>query len=192
VSKLRVIKFVSVPVLASFVVLGAAATSFADSYTVQSGNTLSGIAAQYGDSWQQFQAVDHLANPNLIYPGEIIQIPGKGSNTFTLRVSTAPAVPAPSPVTHTEHNSYSPPSPVSSVNWDAVAACESSGDWSINTGNGFYGGLQFTKSTWDAYGGEQYAQYPNEASESAQKTVANAVLAGQGIGAWPVCGPRGE
>jgi nucleoid-associated protein YgaU len=75
-----------------------------------------------------------------------------------------------------------------SVNWTAIANCESSGDWAANTGNGFYGGLQFTESTWLAYGGGSYAQYPYEASQSAQITVAEAVLAGQGIGAWPVCG----
>jgi LysM repeat protein len=79
----------------------------------------------------------------------------------------------------------------SSINWDAVAQCESGGNWAINTGNGFYGGLQFTESTWLAYGGGSYAQYANEASRSAQITIAEKVLAGQGIGAWPVCGPRG-
>jgi len=76
----------------------------------------------------------------------------------------------------------------SSVNWSAIANCESGGDWSIDTGNGFYGGLQFTESTWLAYGGGSYAQYPNQASESDQIAVAENVLAGQGIGAWPVCG----
>lgn len=75
-----------------------------------------------------------------------------------------------------------------SVNWTAIANCESGGDWSIDTGNGFYGGLQFSESTWLAYGGGQYAQYANEASESQQIAVAEKVLAGQGIGAWPVCG----
>ena len=75
-----------------------------------------------------------------------------------------------------------------SVNWTAIANCESSGNWAADTGNGFYGGLQFTQSTWDAYGGEQYASSANLASESQQIAVAEQVLAGQGIGAWPVCG----
>jgi resuscitation-promoting factor RpfA len=79
----------------------------------------------------------------------------------------------------------------SSVNWDAVAQCESGGNWAINTGNGFSGGLQFTHSTWLAYGGGAYAPYAYEASRAAQIAVAEKVLAGQGIGAWPVCGPRG-
>lgn len=75
-----------------------------------------------------------------------------------------------------------------SVNWTAIANCESSGNWAADTGNGFYGGLQFTESTWLAYGGGQYAQYANDASEADQIAVAEKVLAGQGIGAWPVCG----
>jgi nucleoid-associated protein YgaU len=75
-----------------------------------------------------------------------------------------------------------------SVNWTAIANCESSGNWADNTGNDFYGGLQFTESTWLAYGGGSYASYPYEASESDQIAVAEKVLAGQGIGAWPVCG----
>jgi cell wall-associated NlpC family hydrolase len=75
-----------------------------------------------------------------------------------------------------------------SVDWDKVAACESGGDWGINTGNGFSGGLQFTPSTWAAYGG---TGRPQDAPRGAQIAVAEKVLVGQGIGAWPVCGPRG-
>ncbi|MCQ9134040.1 transglycosylase family protein [Streptomyces hilarionis] len=72
--------------------------------------------------------------------------------------------------------------------WDAVAQCESGGNWSINTGNGYYGGLQFSASTWAAYGGTQYAAQANQASKSQQISVAEKVLASQGKGAWPVCG----
>lgn len=72
--------------------------------------------------------------------------------------------------------------------WDAVAQCESGGDWSINTGNGFQGGLQFTPSTWAAYGGTEYAASADQASKSQQIAVAEKVLAGQGKGAWPNCG----
>jgi hypothetical protein len=77
------------------------------------------------------------------------------------------------------------------VNWSAIAACESGGNWGTNTGNGFYGGLQFSQGTWDAYGGGQYASTASGASESQQIAVAQRVLAGQGIGAWPVCGANG-
>ncbi|WP_306205681.1 LysM peptidoglycan-binding domain-containing protein [Actinoplanes sp. RD1] len=78
----------------------------------------------------------------------------------------------------------------SSVNWDAVAQCESGGNWSINTGNGYYGGLQFSRSTWKAYGGGKYASTANKASRSEQIRIAEKVLDGQGIGAWPVCGKK--
>jgi len=71
--------------------------------------------------------------------------------------------------------------------WEKVAACESSGDWHINTGNGFYGGLQFTQSTWQGFGGGQYAPRADLASEQQQIAVAEKVLASQGPGAWPVC-----
>jgi nucleoid-associated protein YgaU len=82
------------------------------------------------------------------------------------------------------------PAHADSVNWDAIAACESGGNWSINSGNGYYGGLQFSAGTWRAYGGGAYAPTANQASRSAQIAVAEKVLAGQGIGAWPVCGKR--
>lgn len=72
--------------------------------------------------------------------------------------------------------------------WDAVAQCESGGDWSINTGNGYYGGLQFSASTWSAYGGSAFASSADQASKSQQIQIAEKVLAGQGKGAWPSCG----
>ena len=76
----------------------------------------------------------------------------------------------------------------SSVNWDAIAQCESGGNWSINTGNGYYGGLQFNLSTWAGYGGTAYAARPDLASREQQIAVAEKVLARQGAGAWPTCG----
>ncbi len=79
-------------------------------------------------------------------------------------------------------------SAATAAEWDAVAQCESGGNWSINTGNGYYGGLQFSASTWAAYGGTQYAATANQASKAQQIAVAEKVLAGQGKGAWPVCG----
>ncbi len=74
-----------------------------------------------------------------------------------------------------------------SSDWERVAACESGGNWSINTGNGYYGGVQFSASTWLGYGGGGYAPTANLASESQQIAIANRVLAAQGWGAWPVC-----
>ncbi|MFI9244559.1 transglycosylase family protein [Streptomyces sp. NPDC053086] len=74
--------------------------------------------------------------------------------------------------------------------WDRIAQCESGGNWHINTGNGYYGGLQFSASTWRAYGGTAYAPTADQASRSAQITVATNVQQAQGWGAWPVCSAR--
>ncbi|KND25540.1 transglycosylase family protein [Streptomyces anulatus] len=74
--------------------------------------------------------------------------------------------------------------------WEKVAACESSGNWAVNTGNGYYGGLQFSGSTWAAFGGTQYAPRADLATRDQQIAVAEKVLDGQGPGAWPTCSVR--
>ncbi|HEY3483681.1 MAG TPA: transglycosylase family protein [Streptomyces sp.] len=74
--------------------------------------------------------------------------------------------------------------------WDKVANCESSGNWKINTGNGYYGGLQFAASTWKSFGGTAYAPRADLASKNQQIAVAEKVLRSQGPGAWPVCSVR--
>ena len=73
------------------------------------------------------------------------------------------------------------------TDWDELAQCESSGDWSTNTGNGFGGGLQFTDSTWKAFGG---SGSPEDASRSEQIQVAERVKAEQGMSAWPTCSKK--
>ena len=78
----------------------------------------------------------------------------------------------------------------STVNWDAIAHCESGGNWTINTGNGYYGGLQFSRSTWRAYGGGRFAPTANQATRAEQIVIAERVRRGQGLGAWPHCGRR--
>ncbi|OBH90304.1 transglycosylase family protein [Mycobacterium sp. E2989] len=72
--------------------------------------------------------------------------------------------------------------------WDQVARCESGGNWAINTGNGYHGGVQFSASTWASHGGGQYAPSAELATKEQQIAVAERVLASQGRGAWPVCG----
>lgn len=72
--------------------------------------------------------------------------------------------------------------------WDEVARCESGGNWSINTGNGYYGGIQFYQPTWESYGGLNYAPRADLATKDQQIAVGEKVLAGQGKGAWPTCG----
>ncbi|MFF9909530.1 transglycosylase family protein [Streptomyces sp. NPDC013457] len=74
--------------------------------------------------------------------------------------------------------------------WEKVAACESSSNWRINTGNGYFGGLQFSQSTWERYGGTHYAPRADLASKDQQIAVAEKVLKGQGPEAWPTCSTR--
>ncbi|MFC5959063.1 transglycosylase family protein [Streptomyces pratens] len=74
--------------------------------------------------------------------------------------------------------------------WDRIAQCESGGNWHINTGNGYYGGLQFSASTWRAYGGTAYAPTADRATKAQQITIAAKVQRGQGWGAWPTCSAR--
>jgi outer membrane biosynthesis protein TonB len=101
----------------------------------------------------------------------------------------APAPEAPAPADDAPAPEQAPaPKRAYSVNWDAIAGCESGGNWAISTGNGYSGGLQFTPSTWRSNGG---GGSPNGASRDEQIRVAENVLHSQGIGAWPVCGRRG-
>ena len=72
--------------------------------------------------------------------------------------------------------------------WDQVARCESSGNWAINTGNGYHGGLQFAPGTWSGHGGGEFAPVAHLATREEQIAIAEKVLATQGRGAWPVCG----
>jgi resuscitation-promoting factor RpfA len=74
--------------------------------------------------------------------------------------------------------------------WNRLAQCESSGRWHINTGNGYYGGLQISASTWRAYGGRHYALLPSRAGKLQQIHVAERIKAGQGWRAWPSCSAR--
>jgi resuscitation-promoting factor RpfA len=74
--------------------------------------------------------------------------------------------------------------------WDKVAKCESGNRWHIATGNGYYGGLQFSSSTWRGFGGRKYASQAHKATKAEQIAIARRVLAGQGPGAWPTCSRR--
>jgi LysM repeat protein len=193
--------------LAVTISLHPAASQAQTSYTVKQGDTLSVIAAHAYGNAADWPAVwwpnrRQMPNPNVITAGQRLRLPASGHVPAWMaraaqaavrapaRAAVAASVPqaaAPAAV------SVSTAAPASSggVNWSAIAACESGGNWSANTGNGFYGGLQFTEQTWLAYGGGRYASSANLAAEAQQIAVAQRVLAGQGIGAWPVCGSRG-
>ncbi|CAN5586157.1 resuscitation-promoting factor protein RpfA [soil metagenome] len=83
-----------------------------------------------------------------------------------------------------------PAQAASESTWDAIAGCESGNNWSINTGNGYYGGLQFAQGTWEGFGGTTYAARADLATRGQQIAIAERVLAGQGWGAWPTCSAR--
>jgi hypothetical protein len=71
--------------------------------------------------------------------------------------------------------------------WDTLAKCESSGNWAANTGNGYYGGLQFSVATWNGYGGAEFAAYPHQATREQQIAVAERLHAARGFQPWPAC-----
>jgi resuscitation-promoting factor RpfA len=82
------------------------------------------------------------------------------------------------------------PAQAATTVWDKVAKCESGNRWHISTGNGYYGGLQFSSSTWKAFGGRKYGGQAHKASKAEQIAIARRVLASQGPGAWPTCSRR--
>jgi LysM repeat protein len=186
----------------------AAAHHGPGSYTVRPGDTLSAIAARAYGSAADWPVVwwanrRQVANPDVIAVGQRLHLPASGHVPRWMARSALAAIPDPAhapaapagaaPAVPAASTPASSPVPASAggVNWSAIAACESGGNWATSTGNGFYGGLQFTEQTWLAYGGGQYASSANLASASQQIAVAQRVLAGQGIGAWPVCGAGG-
>lgn len=175
-------------------------------YTVRPGDTLSAIAAhEYGRAadWPALWWANRhrVPNPSMITAGQRLRLPGSPRVRQEMVHAAMAAIPAPpsaaspvgAPAVAPPAATGAGPAPGSSggVNWSAIAACESGGNWSTNTGNGFYGGLQFTQQTWQAYGGSQYAASANQATPAQQIAVAQRVVAGQGIGAWPVCGANG-
>lgn len=152
-------------------------------------------------------AANQIQNRDLILVGQVLSIPGSpdfytvvAGDTLTnimtahsvpvvVNAAVVAPIPAPAPPIAPEApQPVSAPAVHESVNWDAVAKCESGGNWAINTGNGYLGGLQFTLGTWHANGG---SGSPQSASREEQIRVAENTLHTQGIGAWPVCGRRG-
>ena len=179
----------------------AAAHQAPAQYTVKAGDTLSSIARhEYGSAaaWPALWWVNRhkVHNPEMIRVGQRLTLSSWHPHKAWLNRAALAAVPASAPappVSAPAPAAGAAPVPASSggVNWSAVAACESGGNWSTNTGNGFYGGLQFTEGTWLANGGGQYASSADVATPAQQIAVAERVLASQGIGAWPVCGTNG-
>jgi LysM repeat protein len=150
---------------------------------VASGDTLIKIAEDHQTTYQRlFDANTQIVNPNLINPGDKVKIPLPDESVAARELPQAPAVAAQT-VIQKNYSSVAPVVATGSV-WDQLAACESGGNWAINTGNGYYGGLQFTSATWHNVGGQDL---PNENSREEQISRAEILLARSGWGQWPAC-----
>lgn len=160
---------------------------------VKKGDSLSKIAKHNDTTYKRlFNANKNIKNPDLIYPGDKIRIPSKKEKLKNRLVESA------SPVSYASQTWEDPGtanvSAQGSVNssysggvWDKLAACESGGNWSINTGNGYYGGLQFNVGTWQSNGG---SGYPHQASKAEQIRVAKNLHASRGFSPWPACSAK--
>lgn len=168
--------------------------------TIQPGDSLSKIARKHYTTYHRlFDANEYITNPDLIFPGDKVRVPEPDEELKKRELpATAPARPvrektAASVATPSSQQSTPAPARTSTLRpigqisgsvWDRLAQCESSGNWAINTGNGYYGGLQFSLSSWRAVGG---SGYPHQASKSEQIARAEKLQAIQGWGAWPAC-----
>ena len=101
--------------------------------------------------------------------------------------ATLVGVPTPAPVVAAPAPAAPPVTYAGTSVWDDLAECESGGNWAINTGNGYYGGLQFSYATWQGYGGGDFAEYPHQASREEQIIVAERLRAERGYAPWPAC-----
>jgi LysM repeat protein len=159
---------------------------------VNPGDTLDGIATAHQTTYVRvFDANTSIQDPDLIYPGDSLRIPAPDEQLADRQIPADYVAANPLPVS-TPSYTYSAPkaAPVSyssGTSWDAIAACESGGNWAINTGNGYYGGLQFTQATWAGAGGLAYAPRADLATPAQQIAIASKLS----IGNWPVCGARG-
>src|SRR5919106_3366649 len=125
-----------------------------------------------------------------------LSLPSRGDATEALAPSAALPTPAVAPM---EAPLYPvrevAPAPavdpstfvVDDATWDRLAMCESSGNWAANTGNGYYGGLQFSLPTWQGYGGAEFAAYPHQATREEQIAIAERLYAARGFQPWPAC-----
>lgn len=159
---------------------------------VEKGDSLSKIAKKFNTNYKRlFDANESIEDPDIINPGDKIRIPSEDEKL--------PNRPVPKPVSATSSKSHSQsktrttnmkayssnaPAVASGSVWDRLAQCESGGNWQINTGNGYYGGLQFLPSTWRAVGG---TGLPHQHSREEQIKRAEILLARAGWGQWPAC-----
>lgn len=157
---------------------------------VQPGDSLIKIAAENQTTYPRiFDANENIQDPDIIHPGDKLRIPLPDeklpSRPLPIKQPVAPVARQRS-APQTEISAPAPAIADGSV-WDSLAQCESGGNWSINTGNGYYGGLQFSLRSWQGVGG---TGYPHEASREEQISRGQMLQARQGWGAWPACSSR--
>jgi LysM repeat protein len=154
--------------------------------TVQPGEYLEKLANNnQTTALRLFYANTDIVNPDLIYPDQKLRIPSADEALTPREVPVNKQVPVPTAAESTKAAANYAPSDGSV--WDRLAACESGGNWAINTGNGFYGGLQFTLSSWQSVGG---SGYPNEASREEQISRGQMLQSRSGWGNWPACSAK--
>lgn len=164
----------------------ASAAPTAQTVKVLPGDSLDKIAQQHGTTYQRlFNANPDIADPDVIYADEIIRIPAPDEQLAER--SLPGAVAAPAAVTAQTPKTQPVAATSGTDVWDRLAQCESGGNWSINTGNGYAGGLQFSQGTWEANGG---SGSPAAASREQQIAVAQNIVAKSGWGAWPACSQK--
>jgi LysM repeat protein len=156
---------------------------------VKPGDYLAKIAkANKTTSIRLFYANKPIKNPDLIYPDQKLRIPSKNEKLKTRTVPSNSQITPQAVAEAAPARSVAKPAPAPAVAsgsvWDRIAACEAGGNWAANTGNGYYGGLQFSLSSWQAVGG---SGLPSNASRSEQIARAQILQSQQGWGAWPVC-----
>lgn len=166
---------------------------------IEPGDTLTKIAETNKSTVQRLYAANEkIVNPDVIYPEDQVriptateQLPDRPLPARAAPVAVAAPAPAAAPAPVATLRSSAPSAAYAPVAggsvWDQLAQCESGGNWAINTGNGFYGGLQFTLSSWQAVGGNGM---PNLASREEQIARGQMLQARQGWGAWPACSAK--
>ncbi len=160
---------------------------------VEPGATLSAIATDHQTTYVRlYDANEQIVHPDVIRPGEAVRIPTPEEELASrplpgvviAETETAVTPASAGAVVRVPRQAVKTAAPTDGSVWDQLAQCEAGGNWAINTGNGYYGGLQFTLSSWQAVGG---SGYPHEASRAEQIARGEALLAKQGWGAWPAC-----
>lgn len=160
---------------------------------VQPGDYLAKIAEENATTYPRlYDANTNITDPDVIYPGDTLRIPRPDEQLPSRPMpadTPAPVPAAPAPATKPRASQSAPATVAVSTGsvWDRLAQCESGGNWAINTGNGYYGGLQFTLSTWQSVGG---SGYPHQASREEQINRAQILQARSGWGQWPACAAK--